>query len=498
MLATKISFDRLKRWFSRPTAAKAVASVCRDRIPAAPTATATAATPWTTHNDAQVIGHEPLRVRTDPRQWAYALSWRFDHESTSGDEFPVRVRVLVEVASGCIGALCVDPDLSTEIARPARRSWGGGLVEFQFVLERPIPAFHVVIRNESLKGVRAEFAVRSVGVGSGCDDGLTEDLKALAPHVPMTKRILIHSQPLQQFRCWSGRVRKGYWANWLGVMTRADFWKFSEKIRGQYERDREESFQYPLTDEGVMDWYAMLEAVLSARGTFNMVALGAGWGRWLSGGAFAATQLGLEYRLVGVEAEPAHFEWMKLHFEENGIPSNRCRLIHAAASGQSGHCWFYTGDSDSWYGQSIVSDELLAASRETPLGQEVAHEGHHVRRIPTVDLAAVLEGSREPIDYMHMDIQGAEFEFLQSRKDLLDRDVKLVNIGTHSEEIEMDLRKLFGELGWIRRIDITLNSQVPARFDAGGGRDIAFGDGVQVWQNPKFPCAAPRLYSAET
>ena len=46
---------------------------------------------------------------------------------------------------------------------------------------------------------------------------------------------------------------------------------------------------------------------------------GAGWGRWLSAGAFASEQTGREYRLVGVEAEPQHFEWMERHFRDNNL-----------------------------------------------------------------------------------------------------------------------------------------------------------------------------------
>ena len=38
---------------------------------------------------------------------------------------------------------------------------------------------------------------------------------------------------------------------------------------------------------------------------------------------------------------------------------------------------------------------------------------------------------------MHMDIQGAELDFLSYRPELLDAKVRLVNIGTHSAKIEV-------------------------------------------------------------
>ena len=48
----------------------------------------------------------------------------------------------------------------------------------------------------------------------------------------------------------------------------------------------------------------MLEAVAEARGTFVMMELGAGYGRWLARAAAAVEQIAeLSYKLIGVEAE---------------------------------------------------------------------------------------------------------------------------------------------------------------------------------------------------
>ena len=53
-----------------------------------------------------------------------------------------------------------------------------------------------------------------------------------------------------------------------------------------------------------------------------MVELGAGWGRWLVDAWSVLKQIGKTDKgllLVGVEAEPTHFEWMKQHFADNGL-----------------------------------------------------------------------------------------------------------------------------------------------------------------------------------
>ena len=67
-----------------------------------------------------------------------------------------------------------------------------------------------------------------------------------------------------------------------------------------------------------------------------MVYLGAGYGRWLVKGAAAVRQChgDLPIKLIGVEAEPTHFEWLKQHFNDNGLDPAQHELIEAAVDGQ--------------------------------------------------------------------------------------------------------------------------------------------------------------------
>ncbi len=70
-----------------------------------------------------------------------------------------------------------------------------------------------------------------------------------------------------------------------------------------------------------------------------MVDLGAGFGRWLVKGATAVRQChgDLPIRLIGVEAEPTHFEWLKQHFNDNGLDPAQHELIEAAVDGAGTH-----------------------------------------------------------------------------------------------------------------------------------------------------------------
>lgn len=287
---------------------------------------------------------------------------------------------------------------------------------------------------------------------------------------------VVSSVVLSRFRPWSGNVPSGYFAYFLGNLTRADYWAFPKEIRALYDRERIEAFSGPSIDDNILDWLILLEAVVEARGEFTMAALGAGWGRWLVAGAFAARQVEhLPVRLIGVEAEPTHFRWMLEHFRDNQIDPAEHDLVEAAASGRSGEAWFYFGKADSWYGQSIVPGD---GPRPRPDRLEIEHHGERARRVRTVDLHDVTAKYRR-IDYLHMDVQGAELDILSSRPGILDEKVTRVLVGTHSHAIEQGLRELFSGLGWHCQYDIPLNGR--ARVN---DVEVTLGDGVQVWINP--------------
>jgi len=314
---------------------------------------------------------------------------------------------------------------------------------------------------------------------------------AMLPQQPgkvhaMNTVVEIDSGIFEQFKCYSGWVPAGFWANWLGVLTRTYVWErenTTERALGRHE-----TLGYPVTEVHVLDWVPLLQAVLNADDTFVIADLGAGWGRWLSGAAFAARSTRRAYYLVGVEAEPEHFRWLETHLKENGIDPSCCRLINAAVAGRKGHCWFYVGKPASWYGQSIVSDDVVKSLCQNPEpGTEVTYEHaegkvERLRRIRCVDLQEAV-GELPMIDYVHLDVQGSELDVLRAHPELLQRRVKMVNVGTHSPEIETELRNYFRKLKWINRFDVSMGSKVSVRVGGKKVSDVEFGDGVQVWVN---------------
>lgn len=294
---------------------------------------------------------------------------------------------------------------------------------------------------------------------------------------PAAQVVALDTSVFEQFCPWKGTVPAGFFTNYLGTMTRADYWAFSKEYSAAYNCERFESPGVP-GNESIADWTVLLRSVLEAQDRFVMAALGAGWGRWLVIGAAAARQRGLPFELTGVEAEPTHFQWMQEHFRDNGIDPQQHRLIEAAAAGVSGKGWFFCGEPDAWYGQRIISDPGLAALSETC--DQILYEGHAARRMRFMDLAEIT-ANQARIDYMHMDIQGTELEFVSSRPDILDAKVKYIVIGTHSTKIEAGLRGLFRRLGWTCIFDFKMGSKVLVNEEL-----ATMGDGAQAWMNPRL------------
>lgn len=296
--------------------------------------------------------------------------------------------------------------------------------------------------------------------------------------LPIDLEPVVSTAVLEKFRPWTGTVPRGYFVYFLGNRARADYWAFPAEIRRLYDRERVESFSGPSIDDNIFDWLILLEAVVEARNDFTMVALGAGWGRWLVAAALAVRQLSdIPIRLVGVEAEPTHFQWMKQHFRDNGIDPEDHDLIEAAVSSRNGLAWFYFGKPDAWYGQSVIQDETLDC---TAAAGEIDYNGEKAKLVRSIDICEILQGHSR-VDYLHMDVQGVELDVLSKDPQLLSRKVKRVLVGTHSGDIEIGLRQLFGSLNWHRQYDIPLNGVVTV-----GNVAVTLGDGVQVWINPEI------------
>lgn len=273
------------------------------------------------------------------------------------------------------------------------------------------------------------------------------------PRGPMPR----HHEVFYKFRPQHVEATQGFRVNFLGVKTREAFFT-------QWGDRRRSTADYPDFDEEYFEWIDLLESVTQAESHFTMLELGAGFGYWLSNAAAALKQCApLPYTLIGVEAEPTHFRWMKEHLQENGVDLSRCRLIQAAVADRDGTIGFHVGETPQggpadWYGQSIGGPEQVRA----------------------VSLSALLEPLHK-VDLIDLDVEGAELQILEVGASQLNAKVKRVHIETHSHEIESGLRSLFARLGWQNLCDYPCHGEVETEW----GR-IVFQGGVQSWINPRF------------
>lgn len=106
-----------------------------------------------------------------------------------------------------------------------------------------------------------------------------------------------------------------YVTDFLGTRTRTAFIRCAESFDGAVEG-------YPIPANfhaTAAEWAGVLLAVADAGGRFAAAEIGAGWGPWLVSSAAAARKRGIEnIRLLVLEASPAHLDFIRQHFRDNG------------------------------------------------------------------------------------------------------------------------------------------------------------------------------------
>jgi FkbM family methyltransferase len=301
-----------------------------------------------------------------------------------------------------------------------------------------------------------------------------------------------HHEVFSRFTPFRGEIPPNFGIDFLGAKTRPEF------LAGLYTNATavEIEVPYPGINEEYLEWIDLLESVVQARVSYNMIDLGAGFGRWGVRAAYALKQYNnqLPYHLIEVEAEPVVFKWMGLHFADNAIDASKHRLIHAATSDQPGDVLFYIGgprggpwdrNPNDWYGQCLAKDYDVSGEYE----DDGEYNGFKVRlhksgwrsiNVPSVTLKSLMAGL-DRVDFLDMDIEGQELPVIRSSIEEMDVKVKRVHIGTHGKEIESELRQLLSAHGWrcLRDYSLFSTSETPWGM-------VAFENGVQSWVNPRL------------
>jgi FkbM family methyltransferase len=301
-----------------------------------------------------------------------------------------------------------------------------------------------------------------------------------------------HHKIFSRFKPFDGPCPAGQRIHgFLGTKVRPEFFAGMQRSPPPVSTPSRVQAPYPGFNEEYFEWIDLLKSVVAARKSYTMIELGAGIGCWAVRAAYALQQYNrkLPYRLIAVEAEPTHFEWMHQHFTDNGIDPNQHSLIHAAVSQAPGEVSFYVGSESGdvnpggWYGQELTKDyEVDILVEEAPYGK------YRIRRhasgaksiyVPAITLVSILDDLQQ-VDLIHVDIQGLELSIIGSSIDELDAKVKRLHVGTHSREIENGLRQLLTSHGWRCLADYPSASVEQTPWGP-----IEFQDGIQSWVNPR-------------
>jgi FkbM family methyltransferase len=241
--------------------------------------------------------------------------------------------------------------------------------------------------------------------------------------------------------------------------------------------------QHPIPDDGFhaegIEYVALLDSIerFATDGSFVAVEAGAGWGPWLAMAGVVSRNRGVhDVSLVGVEASKERFALMQEHLDFNALTDEAGVKVNLFR----GAVWSHDGVIH--FPESAVEDMGAAASSSA---ESTDYRGQPVSTtaVPCCRLDTLI-GPDQAVDFLHVDVQGAEGELISSHLEWLNTAVKSMMIATHSRPLEGELMARLGDAGWI------LLREKPCRFGVGAAIPEWTGattvDGSEYWINAKF------------
>ena len=276
----------------------------------------------------------------------------------------------------------------------------------------------------------------------------------------------------------AARLLDDHYVDGFGVKTLFDCVPFVDPATLNTSR-----LQCPIPDDGFhaegIEYVALLDAVerFAGGGTFCAVEAGAGWGPWLAmAGVVCKAKKVEKIRLIGLEASAERFALMTRHLTFNHLDPQHGVAVDLF----EGAVWSHDGVIH--FPDSDLTDMGAAA---TAADTSEDYRGHAVstREVPCTRLSTLV-GEDGHVDFLHIDVQGAEGEVIASHIEWMSRSVKSLMVATHSRPLEGELMTLLNAHGWV------LIREKPCRFESGeivgdwcGATTV---DGSQYWINGKF------------
>lgn len=282
-----------------------------------------------------------------------------------------------------------------------------------------------------------------------------------------------------------------FYVDWDGIRTRIAMlpWAPTE-LAGRVNTS------LPIPDDGYRSEdveYASLAAALeSARDTFRIVEIGAGWAPWAVAGVVHARRRGLAASAIAVEADQTRSSWAMQHAIDNDV---RAELIEGSTDEITAQLAEPMGDVElrvvrgaGWHTNTTLQFPVLdpgdmGGAVWTLHGTDVDYRGAH---LPHTDVPAVAVGSLldAPVvtDLLHIDVQGVEFDLVQPSSDAIQDRVRLMAVGTTDRLTEGHLQTHLLSRGWGLAIDIPCTAVFTMTHPTLAGFTVQ--DGLQLWENP--------------
>ena len=290
--------------------------------------------------------------------------------------------------------------------------------------------------------------------------------------------------------------------DWMGVRTRIPMLPWAPR-----ELAGRTTTQLPIPDDGYrsedFEYVALARAIRDVtKQPFRIIEIGAGWAPWAVAAMIAARHRGLPAIGIAVEADPRKCEWACQHARDNNVTVTQVsgkprhlatRLRDAVAQWRGDDQLLIVIEAAAWHETTTVEFpeapiEDMGTAVWTMPGTDVDYRGAHLRhrKIAAISVQDLLEAIRAPhdapIDLLHVDVQGVEFELLERTAGAIQDNTRLMAVGTHNRLSEGQLQYFFLERGWGLLIDKPCKARFTMTHPTLSG--FTEQDGMQLWENP--------------
>lgn len=314
-------------------------------------------------------------------------------------------------------------------------------------------------------------------------------------------------------------IERYFDVNFFGVATKTSFEvpliDFISNQGGVLSADQAEEMQWLLSSgrclrasdqdptmlhhdcEDFFEWMDLLTALDQSGDTFTMIEVGAGYGRWVVNAVAAANRMQErqppKLNLHAVEINPFRLQLFQEHLKLNNIPQEQINFHLGAIDNSGNRNIFYmwpvnnlyipVEDEAETFGNRVSHDSDLANLFSSPsdalaLGY-VGGKLHLVSRVSTFSLEDIVPNGM--IDFMNVDIQGDEVNFVRQFRDFLLERVKCLHISTHSPEVEVEIVKMLS--GSDLSLSYQYNCMSTNKTEFG---QFFFIDGIQSYKNTRI------------